>query len=124
MLFTLYFLGSDFFLFYLGFMPQTLSLHAYMTASEILNFYGMIYHLPKCIIQQQMTLLAILGLDKIKDRKISTWSSVSNISSNYSNPLHFCSFVCIFTARSRAQKKLSYSTLRFSVTNSRGKSYK
>ena len=56
-------------------MPQTLSLHAYMTASEILNFYGMIYHLPKCIIQQQMTLLAILGVDKIKDRRISTWSS-------------------------------------------------
>ena len=48
-----------------------------------------------------MTLLAIMGLEKIKDRKISTWSSVSNFSSNYCNPLLLL-FSYIFTARSRA----------------------
>lgn len=65
------------FVYYLGFMPQTLSLHDYMTSDEIFYFYGKIFGLCKSIIEEQKwNLLGILDLKSLRNRKIRNWSVV------------------------------------------------
>ena len=65
------------FVYYLGFMPQTLSLHDYMTSDEIFYFYGKIFGLCESIIEEQKwNLLGILDLKSLRNRKIRNWSVV------------------------------------------------
>ena len=64
-------------IYYLGFMPQSLSLHDYMTVDEIFYFYGKIFGLCESIIEEQKwNLLGILDLKSLRNRKIRNWSVV------------------------------------------------
>lgn len=56
-------------------MPQTLSLHDYMTGVEILYFYGMTFGLAKATIERRsQELLSLMDLQSVRDRQIKSWS--------------------------------------------------
>ena len=88
-------------------MPQSLSLHDYMTVDEIFYFYGKIFGLCESIIEdQKWNLLGILDLKSLKDRKIRNWSIVgilyyACIHQNSRDRVFFCFIVTTYVTKLR-----------------------
>ena len=59
----------------IGYLPESLSLHAYYRGVDLLEFYGSLLEMPPAVRKERAAgLLQLLGLDGVARRRVSTYS--------------------------------------------------
>ena len=58
-----------------GFLPEEANYYRFLTPAETLLFYGRIFNLPRSVLKNRIeNLLALVGLDHVRNKLISTFS--------------------------------------------------